>query len=142
MITIKRVKRLFKYWLPPFLWAAIIFTFSSLKTPVASEVYWQEFAIKKTIHMIEYAIFSVLVYRALKNYGVKKGKAMIISVFLGLLYGAGDEFHQSFTPGREPRVRDIIFDTIGGVLGILFVWKLLPKVPKKLKNLAEKLDLM
>jgi VanZ family protein len=136
------VKRLLKYWLPLFLWAAIIFTFSSLTTPAASQVYWQEFAVKKTAHMIEYGIFAVLLYRALKSYGVKKEKAMILAIVLTFLYGASDEFHQSFTPGREPKVRDIIFDTIGGVLGILFIWKLLPKVPKKLKSWAEKLDLI
>jgi VanZ family protein len=136
------VKRLIKYWLPLFLWAALIFTFSSLTTPAASEVYWREFAIKKTAHMVEYGIFAVLLYRALKSSGVKKGKAMIVSIFLALLYGASDEFHQSFTPGREPKVRDVIFDTIGGSLGILFIWKLLPNLPKKLKTLAGKLELM
>jgi len=46
------------------------------------------------------------------------------------LYGFTDEFHQSFTPGREPRIRDVIIDTIGGALGVLTFSKVLEKYPK------------
>lgn len=34
-----------------------------------------------------------------------------------LLYGVGDEFHQSFIPGREPSLGDLLADTVGA--GIL-----------------------
>lgn len=91
--------------------------------------------------MIEYAIFTVLLYRALKAYGMNKKDAAVSSIFVALLYGVSDEIHQMFTSGREPRARDVVFDTIGSLLGIFSLWKLLPKAPKKLKRWAAVLHL-
>lgn len=135
------IERIIKLWLPVIVWSLFIFSFSSNPTARASEVHWQDFLIKKSAHIFEYAIFSVLLYRALKESGVAKKEAAIYALILAVLYGASDEFHQSFTPGREPTVRDVVFDTIGASIGVYFIWKLLPKVPKKLKDLAGKLQL-
>lgn len=135
-------KRLFKYWLPVVLWSGVIFMFSSLPTNRTSQIYWQDFIVKKTAHIVEYAIFTLLLYRALKISGVEKKEAGVYSIILAVIYGMSDEFHQSFTPGREPTVRDVIFDTIGAVSIIYYIWKLLPKAPKRLRNWARKLELI
>ncbi len=135
-------KRLFKYWLPVVLWSSVIFMFSSLPTNRTSQIYWQDFIVKKTAHIVEYAIFTLLLYRALMESGIEKKKAGIYSIFLAILYGASDEFHQSFTPGREPTVRDVIFDTIGAVSIIYYIWNLLPKAPERLRTWARKWQLM
>lgn len=115
--------KIFKYWLPVFVWTLLIFTFSSLSTPETSQIYWQDFIIKKTAHMIEYGFLALLIYRALKGYDMETTKAVILSIFLAALYGLSDELHQSFTPGREPRIRDVAFDTIGASLAMLILWK-------------------
>lgn len=133
--------RFAKFWVPAIIWAIIIFSFSSVSVPVVSPFYWREFVIKKTGHFIEYVIFGSLIYRALLNSGAAKKKAVIYTIIVSLLYAASDEFHQSFIPNREPRVRDVIIDTIGASLAVYFLWRLLPKAPKKLRNWAEKLDL-
>lgn len=104
--------------------------------------YWPDFAAKKTAHVIEYAIFSVLLYRALLNSGVKKVRAMIFSIVICFFYAITDEMHQSFIPLRTARVRDVIFDTIGASLSILFIWKLLPKTPQLIKSLAQKFEIL
>jgi VanZ family protein len=119
----------------------VIFLFSSHPTKVTSEVFWQDFVIKKTAHIVEYAIFSLLLYRALVAEGMERKKAGIISVFFAFIYGASDEYHQSFVSGRQPKFRDVIFDTIGGILSIFSIWKLLPKAPKRLKSWAAKLQI-
>jgi VanZ family protein len=119
-----------KYWLPPILWGLIIFSFSSLQVGSSNEIYWKDFLIKKTAHVVEYAILAVLLYRAMINSGVDKKKALIISIVIASLYGLTDEFHQSFTPGREPKIRDVFIDTIGGALGVLTFSKVLEKYPK------------
>src|SRR3989339_466212 len=111
--------KLLKYWLPPILWGLIIFSFSSLQVGSSNEIYWKDFVIKKTAHVVEYAILAVLLYRAMIGSDVEKKKAIIFSMLIVSLYGFTDEFHQSFTPGREPRIRDVIIDTIGGALGVL-----------------------
>ena len=36
---------------------------------------------------------------------------------LASLYGATDEFHQSFVPGRDSDVLDWVADTLGAALG-------------------------
>lgn len=114
-----------KYWAPPIFWAIVIFLFSSLSVTPATEIYWQDFILKKTAHVIEYGIFAVLLYRALRSEGVEKMSAGLISILIAVLYGASDEFHQGFTPGREPRVRDVAFDTIGAIAGVYICKKYL-----------------
>ena len=135
-------RKVFKYWLPVIIWAIAIFLFSSLPTAPITKVYWWEFVIKKSAHVFEYAVFTILMYRALKESGVEKKEAGVYSVILALLYGISDEFHQSFTPGRDPRIRDVFFDTIGAVLAVYCIWRLLPKAPKRLKTWAKKLELI
>ena len=134
-------KKVLKYWLPVVIWSLVIFYFSSLPTAPITKVYWREFVIKKSAHVVEYAIYATLMYRALKESGVDKKEAGVYSVILAFIYGISDEFHQSFTPGRDPRLRDIFFDTMGASLAIYALWKLLPKAPKKLKTWAKKLQL-
>lgn len=122
--------KLLKYWLPPILWGLIIFSFSSLQVGSSNEIYWKDFVIKKTAHIVEYAILAVLLYRAMISSDVEKKKAIIFTILIVSLYGFTDEFHQSFTPGREPRIRDVIIDTIGGALGVLTFSKVLERYPK------------
>lgn len=134
--------RFSKYWVPAIIWAIVIFSFSSVSVPAVSPVYWRDFAVKKLAHFVEYGIFAILFYRAFINSGVEKKKAVIYTIIISLIYAASDEFHQSFTPKREPRVRDVIIDTISAGVGVYLVWKLLPKAPQKLRDWAEKLELI
>jgi len=138
----ERFKKIIFFWIPVIVWASVIFTFSANPTTQTSEIHWQDFVVKKTAHMIFYAILAILLYRALKESNLQKEKAGWLSIFSCFFYGLTDEFHQSFTPGREPRLRDVIFDTIGSALAIYFIWKWLPKAPAKLKSWAKKLQLL
>lgn len=135
------LSKIARFWLPVIFWAALIFTFSSEALPSTSEFYWKDFIIKKTAHLIEYSIFALLLYRAFINSGVKRGRAVLYTIVIAIAYGAADEFHQSFTPGRQPRLRDLGFDTIGAGFATYYLWKLLPKAPKKLRDWAAKLQL-
>jgi hypothetical protein len=136
------IRNFFIFWLPPLTWAFVIFYISSGGVPKAGATFWVDFAIKKIAHIFEYAIFAALFYRAFVNSGWGKRKSLIVSLFLAIFYGATDELHQIFTPGREPRLRDVIFDTIGAGAALYFIWRLLPKMPKRLKILAERLQLI
>ncbi|KKQ43266.1 MAG: VanZ-like protein [Microgenomates group bacterium GW2011_GWC1_37_8] len=135
------IKKIFKYWFPLFIWALLIYLFSARSTGVVTEIHWGDFIIKKTAHIIEYAVLTLLSYRAMKESGISKTNAALFSILFAVFYGATDEFHQAFTPGREPKARDVMFDTIGSVIAIYSVWNLLPKAPTKLRNLAEKFQL-
>jgi VanZ family protein len=37
------------------------------------------------------------------------------------LYGASDELHQSFIPGRSPEIGDWVADTLGALIAVLLV---------------------
>ena len=106
------------YWLPPVVLAGIIFILSSSIVPKASDIYWQDFIIKKIGHIIIYAILAVLIYRALIAGGTSKKKAAILAFLLATFYGATDEFHQYFIQGRESRLRDVGFDGVGAAASL------------------------
>lgn len=136
-----KVRKIYKYWLPVILWMGVIFSFSAFPTTKAGGIYWVDFVIKKTAHIVEYGFLTLLSYRALRAYGVTNKNAAVWAILFSILYGASDEFHQSFTPGREPRVRDVFFDTIGSMLAIYATWNWLDKFPK-LKSLAVKYEII
>jgi len=140
--TGRKIVFFLNFWLPPLLWAVIIFLLSARPTRRASQIYWQDFILKKTAHIIEYAVFATLLYRAFRNNGIKKRNAGLFALILAVIYGGTDEFHQYFTPGREPTVRDVIFDTIGASSAIFYIWNLLPKAPKRLRKRAKDLQLL
>lgn len=103
------------------IWAGIIFNLSSQALPQVTGTYWGDFTFKKFSHVFFYAVFGALTYRALVGEGIKKQKAFIAAIILTCLYGVSDEIHQSLVPGREPRVRDVVFDSLGGIMGAYFV---------------------
>ncbi len=137
-----KLKKILRFWAPPIIWGILIYSGSSEQSISLSAVYWQDLVIHKLAHIIEYSILGILIYRALIHEKMSRRTAVMYAIIISLLYGISDEFHQKFTPTRSPRLRDVIIDTIGATSGILIVWKLLPKMPKKLLNLAEKLDLL
>lgn len=115
-----------QYWLPTFLWAIVIFSFSANSTPTASKIYWQDFIIKKSAHLFVYAVLAVLLYRSLRHTtGLNKFYLLLLTIAITTLYAITDEFHQSFTPGREPHLRDIAIDVVGVGLGLygFFLWR-------------------
>ncbi|OGM25255.1 hypothetical protein A2715_04380 [Candidatus Woesebacteria bacterium RIFCSPHIGHO2_01_FULL_39_32] len=136
------MKKKIDTWAPPIVWMVLIFSFSSLATNPVSVIHWKDFIVKKTGHVLIYAILTILIYRAFREGRTHRKKAAFYSIFFAVAYGISDEYHQSFTPGRDPQMRDVIFDTIGSILAIYIVWKLLPKVPPKLKSLAESLHIL
>lgn len=114
-------------WLPVFLWAAVIFAFSSITQIKVSEFFIWDFIAKKIAHISEYSILFVLIFRA-------TGGNYLTSFILTMLYAASDEFHQSFVPGRTATFYDLGFDLTGANIASYTIWKLrqlhLPK-PKK-----------
>ena len=40
--------KLVKFWIPPILWALIIFSFSSFTVGYATEIYWKDFLLKNS----------------------------------------------------------------------------------------------
>jgi len=127
-----------RFYLPAVLWGLCIFMLSSRPSVRVSVDYWYNFAFFKTLHLIEYAMLFTFLYRAVINttdYG--KFKSGCVALGLTIVYAISDEVHQTFVPTREGRVRDIVFDTIGGLMAWYSIWNFLPILPVKLKKLAK-----
>lgn len=85
----------------------------------------------KVIHAILYAGFGLLLYPVLKNspWTTLSKYALLFAIIIGTLYGASDEFHQSFVPGRKASIDDLYADSIGLTIAqtIIFIknklWK-------------------
>src|SRR3954462_10059121 len=81
--------------------------------------------VRKCAHVTEYAILAALCWRALRRSGnadVWEWKVALKTLLLVVVYAATDEFHQKFVPSREASVLDVLIDSGGGALGLLFVW--------------------
>ena len=79
----------------------------------------------KAPHIVYYAGFGFVLYFTLKNspYQGLRDHASIFAVIIGTLYGASDEFHQSFVPGRHATLPDLLADSIGLIIAqtIIFI---------------------
>ena len=135
--------RKFLFFLGPVIfWASVIFWFSSRPTGAVSEVHWQDFFFKKFLHVAFFGTLAALLYRALLGNGVNKMSSVKLSIFLTILYGGFDELHQSFTAGRQPTIRDIVFDTLGALIAVYILWSELPRTGGQIKKLARVLNLI
>ena len=56
---------------------------------------------------------------AWRKAGRRLSLAFRLAVLMTVLWGILDEFHQSFVPGRDPDVFDVLTDLQGAILGTL-----------------------
>ena len=117
--------KIIKYWLPPLLYMALIFVVSSMKQPPLPMPKFEWLSIDKLYHFIEYAILSILLTIAFLNAPPQRfpkkwiwGTTAIISI----LYGASDEIHQAFVPGRYATIADWVSDVLGAITGVYIVY--------------------
>ena len=104
--------RVLTLWLPVFVWAAVIFAFSSIPRLSTGLGTWDT-VLRKGAHVTEYAILGALLYRALGR------EALALAA--GIAYAATDELHQRFVHGRHSSPVDVAIDAVGLALGML-VW--------------------
>lgn len=79
--------------------------------------------IRKLAHVTEFGIFSISVF-----YGVRGDRVgwrfswAVYTLLIAVTYAGLDEWHQSFVPLREARVRDVFIDATGALLAQVLVW--------------------
>ncbi len=108
-----------RYWVPVGLYAALIFGGSSISSPPEAIASLLTKISDKVLHMLEYSLLGVLVYRACRHAAGPwvARHAMIIGWASCTLYGLSDEVHQLFVPFREGDPLDLVADTVGAFLG-------------------------
>lgn len=130
------------------IWAVFVFGFSSqtgeessgLSTKIANLFFDSEEMIKiaepiirKLAHFSEYALGGTLIYLLIDTYEFTNKKKFLISLGIGIWYAAIDELHQTFVPNRSGNIIDVCIDTLGIIVGILFI-KLVLMLINKIKN--------
>jgi VanZ family protein len=95
-------------------YASLIFWLSSQSDPLPELTVriWD-----KVLHLCEYGALGALLLVALLQSGLAPRRALALAALLASLYGASDELHQSFVPGRDADPRDWVADTLGGGAG-------------------------
>lgn len=104
---------------PLLAYAALIFVVSSMSRLAPPDIGISFF--DKIIHCAEYGLFYLLALRAVGGapVGLSTRTAYAAAFILTVIYGALDEFHQSFVPGRDADVEDLVADTCGAILAAI-----------------------
>ncbi len=104
------------HWVPAIALAVLIFYLSSQSDPPGVDL-----GPDYILHSWGYAIFGAALL-----WGVTAGLSerlvwttLLTAWILAVLYGASDEFHQSFVPGRDPSLHDLTADSVGAAVGIV-----------------------
>ncbi len=88
----------------------------------------------KLNHLSAYTILSLLLNLTLiyqRKSKILFEKASVASILIASTYGALDEIHQMFVPGRFAELLDWIADFSGAVIGVLFISFLMKKLNYK-----------
>ena len=118
-----------KLWGPVFIWCSLIFILSN--QPDLTLNLPDELIMRKSAHAVEYAVLTLLLFRALYNWQ-RKGPALqmrlkinciILSIVLVLFFSISDGFHQTFIPGRNGTPYDVIIDSLGMMVAGLILAK-------------------
>ncbi len=123
--NLTELQRKLKNWVPPILYMALIFAISSMEQPPLPMPEFEWLTIDKLYHFIEYAILGGLLARAFvaaKPSTVPSQRVWYIAALLSILYGASDEWHQTFVPGRFATFADWVADVLGSIAGVFGVY--------------------
>jgi VanZ family protein len=78
--------------------------------------------LRKVMHASVYFVLSFIIIFTV-NYLFKNNRialSIIITIVLVILLAGFDEYHQTFVDGRTGAIKDVLIDTAGGVVGIIF----------------------
>ncbi len=105
-------------WLPAIAWMAFIFALSANPHPPVPHAGNEllDLILRKLGHFSEYAVLALLFYHPLQS----RPRAAVIALLLCALFAATDEWHQTFVPGRDGNIRDVLIDSSGAGLALVF----------------------
>ncbi len=112
-------KTALRAWLYVFIYAALLFASSSFswRLPIVQKA--EKIHLDWFVHAVEYGLFGALLAAAFAA-SFKFRSALGLIIFAGLVggcYGVTDEWHQSFTPERDPNAADAAVDLAGALAG-------------------------
>ena len=95
-----------------------------------SVLYFINFLIRKGAHFSLFAALGFGLHGSLRSF--RRWRAPFrCAVLFGALYGALDELHQLFVPGRVAKLTDVLLDSCGVFAGVAALWLLLWYLERK-----------
>jgi len=79
------------------------------------------FLLSIAAHLILYGVLALLLLVAFAQSLRPSRSSMLAAVAIASVYGISDEFHQSFVPGRDASVFDLLVNTVGATIAVV-VW--------------------
>jgi VanZ like family len=113
MAIMNMKKRWLLTWGPVVGYCLLIFALSAQTTLTAPD------GSDKVAHVVEYSVLGLLWARATRaTWTTWTWQAVLIStIFFAGMYGASDEWHQFYVPGRFSEIADALADLCGGTVG-------------------------
>lgn len=120
----------------------IQFTYAGSEVSVVANGYneFVEFFIRKAAHFGSYFLLALFWFLGLQDQMKSIYLTGLISWLLAVGYASFDEFHQALTPDRTPLLQDIILDSTGALIAIIFslayflIWKKSHPTKRKYKR--------
>ena len=95
----------------------------------------QSFSVAKAYHIIVFFLFALFLFTTIKGKNKLKAWQIVTVLIISIIYSILDEFHQSFVPGRDPALRDVMIDSFGIFLSILIYIYINSKKLEKTKKI-------
>lgn len=150
LLTKKQVRLSAVFAALSFGWLGVIFWFSAQSGGVSSSLsqntahdlfrlFWPGFSrwdafkqqafaesaqiwIRKSAHFLEFFVLGALLFGAFAF--LRPRVQTLAALGSGAVFAALDEWHQFFVPGRSAQFSDVVLDTAGVLVGVLFAWLL------------------
>ena len=106
-------------WLPAVAWMALIFWFSSQSHLPRPSSDLLNLILRKTAHFTVFGVLALFYLWGLGTWRLRR-----LAFVLTVLYALGDEYHQSWTPLRQPAWTDVVIDAAGGGCALWLVPRL------------------
>ncbi|MFA5125216.1 MAG: VanZ family protein [Patescibacteria group bacterium] len=107
-------------WLLVISWLTFIFCLSAQPSFPVNFTVNEYQIISSWAHIALYVILAFLVVEAAVASGINRRQALVVALAVCAIYGASDEWHQFFVPGREASLNDWLLDTIAALLVVFF----------------------
>jgi VanZ family protein len=101
-------------------WMTLIFILSSLPSlPGLPAI----IDLDKLLHALAYGVLAYFFSRSLPGSETMSMKHALLAAMLAIAYGITDEYHQSFVPGREADIRDVLADSAGALIAVQIAYR-------------------
>lgn len=121
-LSSRKYRDFIAFQLPVLIWMVLIFSLSSIPGSTLSPI---EFPYAHLIaHSLLFGMLYYLGYRALKFQHYSRFLSefsLLVTLLFVMMYGASDEFHQSFIPGRSEEFKDFAIDVAAALVVLVFV---------------------